>query len=477
MNNPVKIIWNNRDIIIFTGSRCKYLDTALKYTHKYFAPDPSGYGQIVKRKSVNVYNVFLDKNNDVVYQTHQGLLDIIINIFNKYKISYSIEDRRSKFPPPQLQRMHGFRFNQEAVLTKALTAERSGIIKAPTRYGKTVLITNTVNAYPNLKIASLAPGVEVLKETKALIQKYCPDRKVKLLCNGSDDKTESEDITVCSFDSLHKLDKQSYDLVLIDEPHAIVTESRAPQLTEFSKARFLGFGATTENRWSGNDIMITGMIGPILSETTYKECVEIGALCPIHVYMINFPYTPLGYERHLSAYNNYMFKNLKFCKLVGDICNNYLPKEFQTLIFIDNEKQANILSPYINDSMIAMDKLFKNKKQRESIFQDLKNNTIKRCICSNIYSTGVTINEIRAEINCAGGGGNIMAVQKPGRLAEIKPGKSEGIMIDFMFIPTKEPKTAFDKSLYRDSVSRLNKYQEKGYNITLIDNIENLNFK
>ena len=474
MNEPIKLVWGNSDLIIYAKHRIKELEKVLKYVHKYMIKDPNNYrGQIIKRKTVDVFNLYYDDQQGVIYQTHQGLIDLVCKTCSINKIAYRIQDNRTKLPKARLDRMHGFRFNQEQVLTKALLCNRSGIIKAPTRYGKTVLITNTINAYPELKIGVLGPGLEVLKATKETVLKYCPDREVKLLCSGSRDKYESDDITICSFDSMHKLDKSSFDLLLIDEPHAAVTDSRAPQLAEFSKARKLGYGATTEDRWSGNDILITGLIGPILSETTYLECVKLGALCPIHVYMIVFKYKPNGYSLRNTAYNNYMYKNPKFCKLVSDICNNYIPEDFQTLVFISNEKQAEYMAPYINNSFIAMDKLFKNKSEREEVFNKLKNNEIKRCLCSNIYSTGVTIDDIRAELNCCGGGGNIMAIQKPGRLAEIKPNKNEGIMIDFLFMPEGKVKSNTDNCMYIDSMSRLKKYQEKGYQITIINNIEN----
>lgn len=472
------IKWSNSDLNII-GAPNKKLERALTYTKKSLDWDSKTHSRKTTFSQEKVYNKTLLNTGGtlVCYQTLQGLVDRVYKLLTNQGFSCRIEDLRIPLnEKPQLQLMHGFRFDQKELLEKALIKQRSGLVAAPTRYGKTVLITNTANAYPNLKTAVLAPGVDLLPQLVEAIKKYCPNREVKGIFTGSKDRVESDDITVCSFDSMHKLDKSSYKLVLIDEPHASVADSRAPQLVEFNNALILGFGATVEGRWQGNDILIEGIIGPILSETTYKKCVEIGALCPIHVYLLKIPYKPLHYKTRNAAYNAYLFNNKKFHETVGAICNTVIPHEWQTLIFIDNEKEACALQPFVANSVLAMDKLMKNKSERQQMFADLKADKVKRCICSNIYSTGVTIDNLKCEINCDDGGGSILSVQKPGRLAEIKPGKKEGIMIDFLFVPDPaiEDPTTFDLLINKDSFNRLLVYQNKGYNITICDSIEDM---
>lgn len=480
-NNPDYILkWSNSDLIIEGKEENKKLEKAFTYTKKDLVWDPRSRTRKTQFSQEKVYNktVTSSENGErlVVYQTLQGLMDKTCAVLSKQGLSFSIQDFRLPLPKPKLETMFGFRFNQKEVITKALVAERSGLVKAPTRYGKTVLITNTINAFPNTKIAVLAPGVNLLPQLVDAIKKYCPDRAVKGIFSGSRDKVESEDVTVCSLDSMHKLDKDSFKLILIDEPHSIATNDRAPQLVEFSNARILGFGATTEGRYDGRDIYIEGLIGPVLSEVTYPEAVAMGALCPIHVYCLKIPYKPMGYKQRQAAYNAYLFGNKQFHQIVGQICNDVIPKDWQTLIFIDNEKEALSLNEHITNGYIAMDKRFKNAKEREQIFADLKSEKIKRCICSNIYSTGVTINNLKCEINCDDGGGSILSVQKPGRLAEIKPGKKEGIMIDFIFTPisTHADIGSADLQIQKDSFNRLTTYQQKGYIISIFDSIEEL---
>lgn len=68
-----------------------------------------------------------------------------------------------------------------------------------------------------------------------------------------------------------------------------------------------------------------------------------------------------------------------------------------------------------------------------------------------------------------------MATQKPGRLAEVKPNKPEGIMIDFLFQPTKgcNPQSG-DAMVMRDSILRLEAYKEKGYIVDVLEDYQQL---
>lgn len=480
-NKPTGVIylltWSNSDLQI-VGPKNDKLEKLLSFTKKELVMDFRTYQRTTKRSNVKVFNVNLNYGPGIVcYQTFQGLLDRVKALLEKQGHSVIVNDSRIPFKEPKFSRMQGFRFNQEELTKQLLSANRSGLLTAPTRFGKSVIITNIINAFPDTKTLVLAPGVDLLPQLVDTIKKYCVgERDVKGIFSGSKDKFESDDITVCSFDSMHKLDKGSFKLIIIDEAHAAVSDSRLPQLLEFTNARIYGLGATLEGRWSGNDICIEGVIGPVLAGVSYLEAVEMGALCPIHAKIIKVKYTPKGYKNRNTAYNNYLFKNKEFHELLGKLSNEIIPKDWQTLVFINNEEEAKAIQPYVAGSVLAMDKLMKNKKERQELFKSLKDDEIKRCICSNIYSTGVTIDNIRCIINADTGGGSILSVQKPGRLAEIKPNKTAGYMFDFLFEPT-EPCDGVDYMIARDSKARLATYKDKGYKIDIYESIDDIKFE
>jgi hypothetical protein len=124
-----------------------------------------------------------------------------------------------------------------------------------------------------------------------------------------------------------------------------------------------------------------------------------------------------------------------------------------------------------------------SNKEREECDRLMKENIIKRCLCTKIYVQGVTFSDVRVLLNLEAGGNNTSAIQKPGRLAEIRPGKKCGIVIDLLFVPPGEKWGGYDRSinawinLCKDSEARLTAYREKGYDITVVNNIDQLKDK
>lgn len=433
-----------------------------------------------------IYTVLQDI--PMVIQTYQGLWRSIKLFLESKGFHVVLSDQRvAPLPPPRLDRMVGFRFSQKALLNKFLLHDCSGLVGAPTRYGKTTLLINTLRAYPGLCTVVTVPGADLVKQLYEQIKAALPKRHVVLLGAGSKKRNPSEDITVCSMDSLHLCDHGRTELLLIDEPHAAVTAGRLDELNKFVKARRLGFGATLSGRFDGRDMLIEGLIGPVLEERTYLEAVEEGAICPLTVIFLK-----VLIDRHSQdndrdiAYDRHLFMSPGISSIVSRICKEIIPDAWQTLIFIKHERQADQLIQFVGeDGTIAMAKKM-TAKQRLQVMDDMQSDTIKRCLATKIYAQGVTFPDIRCMINCEAGGNNTSAIQKPGRLAEIRPDKKRGIVVDFLFetdptIPPGElqeymrdmPGSEWG-NLIRDSRARQKAYTDKGYEVIVADDFDHL---
>lgn len=347
----------------------------------------------------------------------------------------------------------------------------------------TTLIINTIRAFPKCCITVTLPGADLVRQMYADVKKAIPNREVKMLGAGSRVRFPSEHINVVSMDSLDKCDTGRTDLVIVDEPHACVTNSRLPHVTGFDKARMLGFSATPEGRFDGRDRVIIGAIGPVLAERTYKEGVAEGAICPLVVLFlkVDLDWTELPKDRH-RAYKHYLFESESMANITARISSEIIPEDWQSLIFIKNEAQADLYLEYIgSEGTIAMAKRMKVNERKE-MFRAMQSDEVKRCIATNIYAQGVTFNNVRAIINAEAGGDNTSAIQKPGRLAEIRPDKTCGIIFDFMFdaqgLDTNNL-SDYDNShtwkyLVRDSRARERSYRRKGYDVRVIDSFSEL---
>lgn len=412
--------------------------------------------------------------------TFPGFWKRVYEFFIKRGYTPTIKDLRQKFPKPMLDNMHGFRFSQKELLTKFLNADDSGLLGAPTRYGKTTLMINTLRAYPNLCTVVTAPGKDLIKQLYDDIKKAIPDREVVLLGAGSKRRYSSDEITVCSMDSLDKCDTGKTRLLLIDEPHAAVTDSRLPVIDGFDNARRFGYGATLTGRFDNRDVLIEGLIGPVLAERTYLEAVAEGAICPLTVIMLNLKLGKHDFDprwKRDKAYKNILHENPRVGQIVKKICLDVIPENWQTILFIRNEKQADFVIDYVGEEgTIAMAKKLTDK-ERVEVMERMKDDDIKRCVASDIYSQGVTFSHVRAMVNVGGGGANTTTIQKPGRLAEVRPDKRCGVVFDIKFIPEDDvDMTTMGESrmVILDSEKRYQAYVDKGYKVISVNNFGEL---
>lgn len=422
--------------------------------------------------------------------TFQGFYNILLSVLVANNLMWHTEDLRiaaasnGTFPEPRYDLMHGFWHSQEALITELLRKDMSGLLEAPTRYGKSTLMLNTLRAFPTLPAVLTAPGVDLIKQLYADVmgERGIKGREVRLIGGGKNQKPTYTGINVVSMDSLHKLEAGAIRLVLCDEPHAAPATSRLRQIDRFPYARRYGYGATLKGRSDGKDLLITGLFGPVLACRTYLEAVAEGAICPLHVIFVPVEVTPREYSKLQDAYTDILFENHDVALLIADICNKVIPPDQQTLVFVKTETQADIVADKIGtDPSVAMAKLLTNS-ERADLVEQVRLNQIKRCLCTRIFVQGVTFPDVRVLINAEAGTGTTSAIQKPGRLAQCRPGKKCGIIIDLQFVPPpgvsiKDYRGEFWVSTINHCKKRRDAYAEKGYTIHDVKNLKELKAK
>jgi superfamily II DNA or RNA helicase len=446
----------------------------LTYKEKSLRPDGSGDFETTKEEKA-AYWVREYRPEGNVISTWQGLWKMLMVKCLEKGWTPILSDVRDPFPEPKLHLMHGFRFSQKRITEEMLRQGWSGILSAPTRWGKTYAIVNTIRAYPDLKTVVIIPGEDLGKQLYDDLVEMLPGREVKLLGFGSSNKTQGKDVTVCSMDSMDKLDHSGTRLVLIDEVHALPTDGRLPEFGKFLKARKLGFGATSAGRFDNRDIITEGAIGPVLSEITYKEARAEGSVAPITVFMLRCPYDVDRLPRRRDhIYKEILWGNNEKGALVSKICHEVIPADWQTLAFIPNEKAASHFQKHVGESSIAMAKLM-TSTQRKTMMNAMQRAQVTRCIATKIYAQGVTFPDLRVCINLNGGGANTFAVQMAGRVAQVRKDiqKRCGVVIDFLFEgyggaggkvwgPTSEAKARHDL------------FVAKGYDVCVVNTLGQL---
>jgi superfamily II DNA or RNA helicase len=409
-----------------------------------------------------------------VMVTHQGFWKKVCEHLTSHGIRYKFIDCRipDLLPVPRLDLMRGFRFSQKEMTTRIIQSGYSGRVALPTRYGKTTVATNIIRAYPHVKTVFFAPGSDLLRQlTDELKRALEPDGlEVKQIGGGSKVKNMSEDVTVCSIDSADKIDAESVRLVLADEIHSIASDSRKDILLNFGLARKIGMTASMAGRYDKRDYLLEGLFGPVWAQRTYVEAVEEKAVEQITAIMVDWPVSsPSPAEAKWmdrdEAMHSVFFAGDMIGRFSAWLANTVIPKEWQTLFFIKTEEQADHILRYIGaDTAVAMAKKL-SPKERSAMTERVRTNQINRVICSDIYVQGVTFHDVMCLVNLGGGGASTTTIQKPGRLAEIRPDKKGALMVDVFIRPGNAAAESSPgiTQLWRESAARKASYEETGY--------------
>lgn len=394
----------------------------------------------------------------------------------------TVIDNRPAFPEPNFAKaILGLRPFQKSWIIRALMDNNSGLIGAPTRFGKSYGMTALCNAFPTCRTVVVAPGVSLCEQLYEHFLEVLPHRDVRGVYTGSRNKHQGPDITICSMDSMDKMDSDDTDLLIIDEPHAVVADERLPKLAAFTKSRKYGFGATLTGRFDKKDRLIEGLIGPVITNVTYKEAVSLGAISPLKVIMVKIPFSkdviPGARVERQTVYKRLLTQSAKTARLVKKIIDEVVPSDWQTMAFIMDEKQADF---YMKEAFpphgtIAMAKKM-SPKERKDVTNRIATGELVRVLASNIYVQGITFPDLKVVINLAGGGANTTAIQKPGRLLQVRPGKNYGVMIDFIFecvdSAQEDRKSPPYMGIVGESWARHKAYADIGYDIEFVSSAE-----
>lgn len=466
MYKPLYIDFDNTLCRVRSFEPLDWLTPFLSMELKSMVMSPKTFEMQINREIATTYRMLPPENGLFKLETWPGFWKRISNAAFENDFSPVLRDLALKPDPPDLRQTGGTRFSQHRLIREALEARTSGLIGAPTRYGKTYIMAGIIRAFGNAKWHVVAPGQDLVSQLHSQLRELLPNRDIVKIGGGKGSKRHpGSDGTIVSIDSVHHAEAENCDLALIDEPHAMVTDKRIFNVMSYTKALKIGVGATLSGRFDGRDILLEGCIGPRLSQITFREAVEEGAICPIVAVMYKVKFDPRGLSKRQHTYELGLTMSTDVRRHLEKISKEIVPKEWQMLAFIGSEASAEHFFPAMDlgdGSVIAMAKRMSNS-EREEKFKLMASGKINRCLATHIYAQGVTFPDLRVVVNAAGGGPYTQAVQKPGRLAQVRPGKKSGLLIDFY--PSIPSHASGCRSVANDSERRKEVYISKGYDV------------
>jgi superfamily II DNA or RNA helicase len=339
-----------------------------------------------------------------------------------------------------------FRFGQSECLEQIIL-NWSGIIHAPTGFGKMILILLVSLVFEKAKISIVCRRTEIVRKIVELLTKYLGNVGQV----GAGENYYGERITVYTAASLHKADFDS-DILIADEAHELVSDETSRYLAKFLKSRNFAFTATPMGRSDNADLRLSLFFGDIIYYLPYKEAVANNLVAPIKVLWyhvpINNPYNgskPVQRERYC------IWRNGERNKIIAQ-CAKSFPKDWQVQIYVKTVEHAVYLRQFLPEFTVVFDSIDNKDKEtylRKGLLteEDLKiTNPIYRSnlrklfeqgkllkvITTGVWAVGVDPVHLQVLIRADGSASSIVNIQVPGRASRINKNKECAFICDFL---------------------------------------------
>jgi hypothetical protein len=331
------------------------------------------------------------------------------------------------------------------------------------------------------------PLKQVVLQTYEKFKTWFPDKHIGLMGDGKNDL--SQDLTITTFKSLKNCALEKCQLLLVDEMQSAGQESFQACVREMRPYRMFGFSATTEGLFNNADKLLKGMFGEDLIYFPYEDAEEAGAVVPGMVYMVRMP-DELIIENYTSIESK-IKHGIKRCdkrnELIGKACA-LIPKEWQTIVFIDHVKDHLIpMYKYMpaGTKYIHRESSKKNvgafaltSRQQTKTVEEFSNNEFSMLIASDAFRAGVDIPNCRVVVQASGGSSKVEVLQEAYRGSRILteeqmkrfdlPPKTHFVLVDFM--------DNHDATLEGMAKKRIKYYEEQGWTVKIVDNPQQIDW-
>ena len=294
-------------------------------------------------------------------------------------------------------------------LSKALQ-ERRMIVKSSTGSGKSVILAAIISALRSVPALILAPNKSIMAQLRVELPKLIPGLDLGQI--SGEKKDIQHQCVIGLAGSLLKLsiqEIQRFKVLLVDEVHTVAAQQAHDVILNQNAPYRFGFSATPTGRSDGKDLVVQGLIGPIVELIDRKTLVSQGYLA----------HTGVKFHRGAWEGNYHVLEDLL-------VVNNPLRNDLIKKI-VDNSKASSVLILVRRiDHGEILQKMFGSKSIfisgedgsdiREEVRQGVKNGKYKILIASKIFSAGIDLPNLELGVYVAAGKSTIETTQAAGRV-------------------------------------------------------------
>lgn len=433
--------------------------------------------QVIRRKC---YVEDLDQKKNKVLICRVGFLDRIQKILTERRIPFIVNDHLLQDANKQknlaidvnaLSSISFRPFQKECI--DIILSSRGGVIVCPTGMGKTFILAALCKVLPNAKILIMAKSLSTIDEIKKNCQQF---DIVPGIVDGNVKTPPNKRVLITTVKSFYKCDPNKFDIVLVDECHELMTEMGLKSLRTIKNAKLFGFTATPV-RADGAHFHLEEIFGPIIYHIRYQQAVDANLIKPIAVVWYECPHGPSVSTLSLVLQKKIgIWQNKARNELIAKIAKDYYHKGMQTLILVDTVNHAielaqylpefvvcaascdiNLLSRYERKGYKRLDQIKDTISRREEFTEKFRKRQVLGVIATNIWSTGVSFNDLEVLIRADAKTSKVANLQAPGRVCRIPltVKKEYGIIVDFI--------DRFSPEFLRRSKERFRIYRKMGW--------------
>ena len=407
------------------------------------------------------------KNNIAVYKFPPGLKQRVVDFLRKASIP--LKDHLQDPPRKEYDlkiNIQGRPYQEKAVediINKNIP--RATLVMA-TGAGKTIL-SALITARLGVNTIFYTYSSDLLEQTVATYEKLfgCPIGQI------SSNKFDIQPVTVAMIQTVYScLTKQDemwevlsgyldeVELMFIDEGHMLGAE------TIFAVAQqtdsYYSYALTaTPFREDTKELYIEAAAGMNLEIISEEELIKGGYILPVQVEVVPVRHHQYKGSRYMTLYKNQIVKNSHRNEIICETIKHYIGKK--TLILVKEIAHGETLS-----AMTGATFIHGTSKNRKETIQSFISGEINTLIATSILKQGIDLPEAEVLILAHGGSSQVELLQKIGRVRRPFPGKSYGIVVDFLDYCPKVSKDILRKQYSK----RLAIYRK--YNFTVLDKLE-----
>jgi superfamily II DNA or RNA helicase len=481
-----KITVDNRFIVI------ESLDENLNTLEPYFVVMDTSEcwqrGRFVKSLAKRVCFMVRHPDNPNAALIPNGFLSDLIKILDKMSAKYKVFDQRKplahNFTDEEIENCLYSETNPIKLYDYQIEAVKQclngyhEVIKATTGAGKTEIFL-ALCKLTKKRTLILFKKIDLAQQTMRRAKAAGLDAGIVQGANMD----EKHDIIMATVQSGHKINRNDYEQVIVDEMHNSAAEQYQDIVMRFNTPFRFGFSATPFTKNKHRNMMIISIFGQISFELGASTLIDRGILARPTINLIPIARaTVKGTDEDVEEEVELIQVDWRVAEQVG-IVHNYSRNRIiadlanslhgQTLALVKLVDHGEILQKMIPNSIFMFGET--SSKEREAVMKKFESGDDFTLIASTILDEGIDIKNVHNVILCSGGSSYIKVIQRVGR--GMRTVVVNGIKKDTVQIFDFYDK--FNKILCKHSEERIGYLQDEGYKVRYClsykDRIESLN--